>query len=327
MKTPAVVFTRLGETELQTIDMPDPRENDVQVRTLYSSISSGTEGWSLRNLFTWQATPYPCVPGYQRTGEITRVGSDVKDWKVGDRVMATIGNWQGDVRPNSGSHSAVSNTPARELFRIPEGVSEPDASATVVVQVGYNAAYRADLEAGDWVVVFGDGIIGQFAAQAAQSRGCRVILVGHRAERIALAARHSADAALPDSDDLVDRIRDIVGAKHVTAVLDSVQGEEVQKKYLDLLEHGRGQIVYCGFSPPDTWANMAWLQQRELTTHYISGWTRTRMEATLRLMAEGKLRVAPLVTHRVPFTQADRMYRMILEKSEPFLGIVIEWKT
>lgn len=105
-----------------------------------------------------------------------------------------------------------------------------------------------------------------------------------------------------------------------------MQGEKVQKRYLDLLEPGRGQIVYCGFSPSNTWANMAWLQQRELTTHYISGWTRARMEATLRLMAEGKLRLAPLVTHRVPFTQADRMYRMIQEKSEPFLGIVIEWE-
>jgi len=327
MKTTAVVFASPGRTELQTIEMPDPSEGDVQIRTRYSSISSGTEGWGLKNQFTWQQTPYPCVPGYQRTGEITRLGSGVKGWRVGDRVMATIGKWSGKVGPFWGSHAAVANTSASELFRIPEGAPEMDASATVVAQVGYNAAYRPDLKSGDWVVVFGDGIIGQFAAQAARSRGCRVVLVGHRAERIALAVKHSADAALPDGDDLVERVRAIVGAQHVTAVLDSVQGEAVQKKYLDLLEHGRGQIVYCGFSPANTWANMAWLQQRELTTHYIAGWNRVRMETTLRLMAEGKLRLSPLVTHHVLFTQADRMYRMILEKSEPFLGIVIEWKT
>jgi threonine dehydrogenase-like Zn-dependent dehydrogenase len=51
------------------------------------------------------------------------------------------------------------------------------------------------------------------------------------------------------------------------------------------------------------------------------------MEATLQLMAEGKLRMAPLVTHRTPSAQADRMYQMVREKSEPFLGIVIEWET
>ena len=325
MQTSAVVFTSPGQVELRTIEMPEPQEGEVQVRTLHSCISSGTEGWGLKNQFTWQATPYPCVPGYQRTGEITRLGSGVKEWRVGDHVMATLGKWTGAVNSSWGAHAAVINTPASDLYRLPKGATELDASATVVAQVGYNAAYRASLKAGDWVVVFGDGIIGQFAAQAARSRGCRVILVGHRAERIALAAQHSADSAVADGDDLVGRIRAITGTTHVTAVLDTVQGEAVQKKYLDLLEHGCGQIVYCGFSPPSTWANMAWLQQRELTTHFISGWARHRMEATLRLMAEGKMRLAPLVTHRVPFTQAVQMYRMILEKKEPFLGIVIDW--
>lgn len=326
MRVPAVVFEGVDRVTVRDIEMPEPGEGLVQIRTRCSTISAGTEGWCLRNLFSWNATPYPCVPGYQRTGEITRLGPGVTGWKVGDPVMATIGNWKGEVGPFWGAHAAVANTHTDELYRIPQGVTDLDASAAVVAQVGYNAAYRAALKADDWVLVFGDGIIGQFAAQAARSRGCRVILVGHRAERIALAAQHSADAAIPDGDDLAARVRSIVGAKHVASVLDSVQSEAVQKKYQDLLEHGRGQIVYCGFSPPNTWANMAWLQQRELTTHFIAGWSRARMEATLRLMAEGKLRMAPLVTHRVPFAQADRMYRMIRQKSEPFLGIGIEWQ-
>lgn len=182
----AVVFEGVDRVTVRDIEMPEPGEGLVQIRTRYSTISAGTEGWGLRNQFTWQPTPFPCVPGYQRTGEITRLGPAVTDWKVGDQVMATIGKWQGEVGPFWGAHAAVANTPASELFRIPAGAPELDASAAVVAQVGYNAAYRASLKAGDWVVVFGDGIIGQFAAQAARSRGCRVILVGHRAERIAV---------------------------------------------------------------------------------------------------------------------------------------------
>ena len=64
-----------------------------------------------------------------------------------------------------------------------------DAAGAVVAQVGYNAASRVAMQPGDWVVVYGDGIIGQSAAQAARARGARVILVGHRAERVALAAQ------------------------------------------------------------------------------------------------------------------------------------------
>ena len=42
-------------------------------------------------------------------------------------------------------------------------------------------------------------------------------------------------------------------------------------------------------------------------------------------MAEGKMRLRPLVTHHVPFDRGDEMYRMILAKSEPFLGITLDW--
>lgn len=327
MKTKAVVFTSPGQASFQEIDMPAPGPDEVQIRTTYSTVSIGTEGWVFQNLFTWQPTPYPCVPGYQRVGVIETIGANVKGWQAGDKVMATNGAWKGPVNSAWGSHVALANTRAAELYRIPKGADEIDASATVVAQVGYNAAYRADYGAGDWVVVYGDGLIGQFAAQSARSRGARVILVGHRAERLALAGCFSADLALDSrKDDIVARVHECTGGKPVTAILDTVQKQSAQEQYVPLLENGHGQIVYSGFTPGDTWADMGLLQKHELTTHYVSGWTRARMEATLQLMAEGKLQLRPLITHLVNSADAPAMYRMTLEKSAPFLGITFNWK-
>jgi 2-desacetyl-2-hydroxyethyl bacteriochlorophyllide A dehydrogenase len=326
MKTKAVVFTSPGQASYQDIDMPAPKPDEVQIRTTYSTISIGTEGWVFQNLFTWQPTPYPCVPGYQRVGIIEALGADVKGWQVGDKVMATNGAWEGPVHSAWGSHVALGNTRAAELYRIPAGADEIDASATVVAQVGYNAAYRASYGAGDWVVVYGDGLIGQFAAQSARSRGAKVILVGHRAERLALAGRFSADLALDSRhDDIVARVHECTGGKPVTAILDTVQKQSAQEQYVPLLENGTGQIVYSGFTPGDTWADMGLLQKHELTTHYVSGWTRARMEATLQLMGAGKLQLRPLITHLVQSTDAPAMYHMTLEKSAPFLGITFKW--
>lgn len=270
-------------------------------------------------------TPYPCVPGYQRAGTITAVGSAVRQWKAGDRVVATIGVWKDGVTSFWGSHAAVANTPQQELFRIPPGVDDLDAAATVVIQVGYNAAYRPTLQAGDWVVVYGDGLIGQFGAQAAKSRGANVILVGRREGRLALAARHSAHHAVQSGPDAVAQIRKLTGSPYVAVVIDTVQSVSCEAEYLPLMEHGRGQIVYSGFSPGDTWSNMAKLHQAEVTTHYISGWFPHRMHATLALMAQQKLSLAPLVTHRVPFSLAPDMYAMLASKSESNLGIVLDW--
>lgn len=322
----AVVFTAPGEVELRAIAMPEPGLGEVQVRTLFSTISAGTEGWVFQNLFIWQPTPYPCVPGYERVGIVTAIGPDVTGWQVGDKVMATVGAWKGPVAPQWGSHVAVGNTKASELYRLPPGTDDVDASGAVVAQVGYNAASRVVMQPGDWVAVYGDGIIGQCAAQAARARGARVIQVGHRPERLALAAQYSADAAVNAKDgNVVEQIRAITGSPHVTAILDSVQSVPAQQQYTPLLEHGKGQVVYCGFTPANTWADMGDLQKHELTTHYVSGWNRQRMEATLQLMAEGRMRLRPLITHLVPYTNGPDMYRMILNKSEPFMGITIDW--
>jgi threonine dehydrogenase-like Zn-dependent dehydrogenase len=221
---------------------------------------------------------------------------------------------------------AVGNTSASELYRIPPGVDDVDASGTVVAQVGYNAAYRATLSPGDWVVVYGDGLIGQSAAQAAKSRGARVILVGHRPERLMLGVQHSADAVVNNrEEEVVPTVRRITGSETVTAVLDSVQTEAAEREYVPLLRHAAGQIVYCGFTPGTAWADMGLLQQRELTAHFISGWTRARMEATLALMEAGKMALRPLITHLTPAARGPEMYDMIVQKSAPFVGITLDW--
>lgn len=282
----------------------------------------------MRDLFTWAPTPFPCVPGYQRSGVVTAVGAEVTGWRVGERVLALTGMWSNpEVAHVFGAHIAVGNVPTEFAYHLPDDVDDVDASSGVVAQVGYNAASRATIVADDWVVVYGDGLIGQCAAQAARGRGARVILVGHRPERLQLAQQYCAHAVINSAvDHPVSSVRSIVGAETVPIVLDSVQTPASQKQYIDLLQPGIGQIVYNGFTPGEQWADMGLLQQRELTTHFVSGWTRDRMEATLALMAAGQMRVAPLITHMASHARGPEMFRMILEKNEPFLGITLDWR-
>jgi 3-hydroxyethyl bacteriochlorophyllide a dehydrogenase len=326
LKSPAIVFTKPNHTEVQFLEMPDPGEDEIQVRTLCSAISSGTEGWVLQDLFTWQKTLYPSVPGYQRVGVITKIGKGVTGWKEGAKVFATVGCWPGPVPPMWGAHLSVGNTRAGEVYRLPDGAGDVDAASALVAQVGYNAAYRPTLQPGDWVVVYGDGIIGQSAAQAARSRQARVILVGHRDERLALAKKFSADHVINNrGQSVTDTVKALTGGEPVRIVLDAVQNEAAQNEYEVLLPRGSGQIVYCGFTPGTAWADMARLQQRELTTHFICGWSRDRVESTLALLAQGRMNMKALVTHHVPYPRGPEMYEMILRKSEPFMGITLDW--
>ena len=127
------------------------------------------------------------------------------------------------------------------------------------------------------------------------------------------------------TEDVVEAVRRIAGRKTVTAVIDTVQTVEAQRQYVDLLENWTGQIVYSGFTPGACWADMALLQQRQLTCHNVSGWTRERMEATLDLMAAKKLSVRPLLSHLVSPARAPEMWRMIREKTAPFVAVGFDW--
>jgi L-iditol 2-dehydrogenase len=140
------------------------------------------------------------------------------------------------------------------------------------------------------------------------------------------AADYSADFVINNhSKNVVEAVHEHTGGQPVPVILDSVQTENSQHEYVPLLERGIGQIVYCGFTPGTTWADMGLLQQCELTAHFISGWTRPRMEATLDLMAAGKMRLKPLITHRVSYKRGPEMYQINNDKSTSFLGITLDW--
>ncbi|MFD0670993.1 zinc-binding dehydrogenase [Cohnella sp. GCM10027633] len=308
------------------VDIGDPKPDEVQVRTIASFISTGTERWILTDRFSPSGTPYPCVPGYQRVGVVTKVGADIEDVRIGERVIATSGSWSEDPVPYWGAHLATANTARGEIYRVSGNVGNADAAGVVVAQVGYNAASRVTMDEGDWVVVYGDGLIGQCASQAARARGARTILVGRRPERLAIGAAHSADYAVDvRAGDPLRQVMKITGGDRVTAVLDTLQQESVQLEYVPMLRRDEGQIVYCGHTLSTAWADMSLLQVEGLTCHYVSNWTRERLEATIALMEQGAISLAPLVTHRGTAEEAPDMYRMLLDNTEPYLGILIDW--
>ncbi len=320
----ALIVSAPDRFDLGGIAMPAPGPGLVQVRTLHSLISAGTERWVAAGRFTWAQTPFPMVPGYQRVGVVEACGPGVDQVRPGDVVSATMGVWDGPVPPFWGAHLAVANSPAAECRRLPAGVDPLDAAGLVVAQVGLNAAERIAMAAGDWVAVWGDGLIGLCAAQAARARGARVVVVGRHGGRLAAARAVGVEAVVDAHGDAIAGVRAAIGAERVHAVIDTVQSEASQRVFVELLAEG-GQIVASGFTPGTCWADMALLQQRQLTMHFVQGWTAPRMQRTLDLMASGAMRLRPLVSHVVDPDDAPRACRMIVDRSAPFTGIAITW--
>ena len=325
MKTRALLFTARNRVEIGEAVLPELGPRDVLVRSVCSGISCGTEGWLLADEFTWGGKlDYPVVPGYQRAGFVEAVGAEVKNVSPGQRVAATTSRLAGSPGASWGGHVHRGVTECEEVFPLEDSVTFANAAQLIVAQVGLNAAERAQAGPGRVILVLGDGGIGQAAVQSARALGSRVILAGHRQERMNLALQHGADEIVSTKDpgwiECLQRKSEPIGA-----VIDTVQNGGFLSSYVSFLPQ-RCDVVLSGFSPAGLSCDLGELQKRENGILSVSGWTRDRCRRVLSLMAEGRLNMKAIVTHQLPAAEGPEAFRMIRNKTGGLLACNLIWE-
>lgn len=331
MQANAVVFTAPNRVEYTAVTCPDPGPRDVVVRVTHSWISNGTEGSFLRGERIAGDTPYhpgdpwpfPLVAGYQKIGVAEWVGAEVTDIAVGETVFAALGKIEGMFSPWAGQVSP-SVSPREQIWKIPDGVDPLACAGLVLTQVGYNCGMRAPITVGEGAVVIGDGMVGQWAAQTLAWRGAQVVLVGRHEMRLqkfgngllrcAVNTTHQ-DWVQVACDRFPSGVQVAVDTVGSTAVVEQLMG--VMKRY--------GHIVSAGFYGTADKIALQPLRNRELTLDLVSGWSQARMDVTLNLIAAGHLQTLPLITHHFPVAQAADAWRLIAQKTELVLGVILDW--
>jgi L-iditol 2-dehydrogenase len=201
------------------------------------------------------------------------------------------------------------------------------ASSLLLAQVGYNGANKLRVSPGDVVVIIGEGLVGQYAGQVLRHRGAHVIMAGLMKSRLQIAELFSADEIYDNSkDDLRDFIQDRY-PEGVPIVVETASSKETIRLAIDLLARN-GQLVLNGYYPPsESMLDWHWLRRKEITLYCPDSRTPQRLEATLDLIRRGHIKVEELMTHTCSYTRASEMYRMLLDRSADFLGIVFDWKS
>jgi 2-desacetyl-2-hydroxyethyl bacteriochlorophyllide A dehydrogenase len=333
MEARAAVATEPGRVAFQTVRVPEPGPDDVVVRVTHSWISNGTEGSFVRGERIAGDTPrgagdplpFPHVPGYQKVGVVEGVGGAVTDLHTGDVVFATVSGVE-EMFWASGGHVSPAVTRRSQVWKLPPGLDPVSASGLVLTQVGYNVGQCAPLRPGDAAVVLGDGMVGHWAAQTLRHRGARVLLVGRHDDRLARFAAGDGDRVVnARREDPLDAARAWAGEDGVQIVADTVGSLAAVEALFPILRHF-GQIVSAGFYGPHGHVDIQKLRLRELSLHAPAGWNKTRMDATLDLLAAGVLQTLHLVTHRFPVAQAAEAFDLILGRRESVLGVILDWE-
>lgn len=278
----------------------------------------------------------PLTLGYCNVGVVMDKGAHVAGVSVGDRVVS------------NGKHAEVVSVPANLCVKVPESVTDEEAAFTVIGAIGLQGIRLVGPTLGESVVVTGLGVIGLITLQLLRAHGCRVLGIDYDEERLRLAQRLGAEVVnLSAGEDPVTAAHAFSRERGVDAVIITASTDSSEPVHqAALMCRKRGRIVLVGvagldLSRADFYAKELSFQvscsygpgryepnYEEKGFDYPVGfvrWTEQRnFEAVLDMMSDGRLDVKPLISHRIPISDAEKAYALI-GGERASLGIVLEY--
>ena len=283
----------------------------------------------------------PVALGYSSAGVVQGVGARCGEFAVGDRVACAGAGYA--------VHAEYVAVPRNLVVRVPDDVSFEAAAFTTLGAIALQGVRQADVRVGEAVAVIGLGLLGQLTVQILRASGVRAFAIDLDAGRVALATAAGATAALRSDDvaGIVAQGTDGIGADAV--IITAATSSEDPIRLAGELARDRARVVIVGAVPMNVPRSPYFEKELDvrLSRSYGPGrydpsyeeggndypigyvrWTERRnMQEFLRLLSIGAIDVAPLVTHRYPFVEAEAAYAEIMaEDASPApLGVVFAY--
>lgn len=311
----------------------DPLNVEKVKRKIASVGIRGTIDIVKSKLFEFQA------PGYSTAGVIVECGEGLEGFRVGDRVACSGVGYA--------SHAEYNLVPQQLLTPIPDGVETEEAAFVTLGAIAMQGCRQLVPTFGETFIVMGLGLLGQIAAQILRAAGCRVICSDPIEEKRALALELGADAACAPGD-LAGVVNEWTGGYGADGVVicAASKGSEVTNSALDLCRQ-KGRVAIVGAVGMQLARESLYMKELDfrLSCSYGPGryhpayeekgldypigyvrWTEGRnMGEFLRMIAEGKVRVKPLISVRKSVDEAEIAYSTILDKSSNAIAAVLSY--
>lgn len=279
-------------------------------------------------------TPLPL--GYCNVGQVLEVGKGVEGYAVGDRIAS------------NGKHADVVCVPQNLCAKIPDSVDDESAAFTVIGAIALQGIRLLSPTLGETVVVTGLGLIGLVAVQLLRAQGCKVLGLDFDPDKVALAKQLGVEAIdLSTGQDPVAFAQQFSRGRGVDGVLitASTKSNDPIHQAATMCRQ-RGRIVLIGVVGMEM--SRADFYEKELSFQvscsygpgrydpeyeekghdYPLGfvrWTEQRnFEAILDMMADGRIDMKPLISHRFELEAAESAYDLV-SCGNP-LGVILDYQ-
>ena len=333
-----------GRFVLVEDDVPSPQPGQVLVRNQASLISPGTELMGVRPR---RENPNPDAPprkfGYSSAGVVIEAGKGCEDLPVGLEVACMGGGYA--------QHSDYVAVPRNLTVPKPDGLSFPEAAFAHLGATALHAIQRGEVRIGENLLVAGLGMLGQFCVQFGKICGAHVVAMDLLPMRRELAAKGGADLVLDASQDNIERANEFTRGYGLDCAViafggDATESVEQIAQMMKLTPDGHpmGRLVIVGGAqfqtrnwpvavgnmdirpsarPGPGYHDAQWEHGRDYPPVFVQWHTRRNMEEVLRFIAEGRLNVEMLVTHRLPLEDFAQGAEALVSAPDTALGVIL----
>ena len=358
-----------GIVELIELPVPEIGENEILVQTSCSLISSGTERMLInfgesnllqkagknpervKEVFNKVVIDGPFLAydavskkleepiplGYCNVGKVIKKGKGVSDFELGDRVVS------------NGSHAEYVKINNNLCAKIPNEVTDEDASFTILSSIGLQGIRLAKPTLGETFVVCGLGLIGLLTAQLLKANGCNVFGLDLDPKKTKLAQSLGIKSLNSNNEkETLSWCMSLTNNIGVDGFI--ITTATKSNSPIDIASQScrkRGRIILIGTAGINI--NRDYFYKKELTfkvscsygpgrydpiyenngVDYPVGfvrWTEKRnFESVLQILKQKKLDVKDLISKRFDITEAKSAYQL-LKSSESVIGILFQYK-
>jgi propanol-preferring alcohol dehydrogenase len=338
----AARFYKVGEPlRIEEVDIPGISPEEVLVKIKACGICHTDLHFIDEGLY--KPGKIPQTMGHEAGGDVVEVGSAVKGVRVGDRVLIHFyfscdqcyycqrGRQSLCISPDfeqfgftvDGGYAEYAKAPARSIVELPK---EVPYEAGILVDAG-STAYHAvreigNVKLGDTVAIIGTGGVGSCTLQMAKLSGATVIAVDINDSKLEVAKSIGADFTINAAEkDVPAEVRRLVGSRGVDIVYEFVGRTQTMNDSLEILARG-GKLVFIGYSEDNLVLNTRRLVRGELQVVGSRASSKYETEKVVRLVRDGKFKLDPLITHRLPLGSINEGLDLV-RKGEAIRAVVI----
>jgi L-iditol 2-dehydrogenase len=270
-KMKAAVLHKPLDLRVEEVSIPQIDSNEVLVKMKRVGVCGSDIHFYLEGSIASFIVKKPLILGHECAGEIMEIGDEVKNLKIGQRVVIEPGftcgkceycktgryNLCREVKfyaapPYDGAFAEYISAPEQNVYVMPDEMSYEEGAMIEPLAVGMMATKMGEVMAQDIVAVLGAGPIGQMALQAAKTYGVPEIFVTDVVDyRLEYAKKFGANEVINTAkENIMEKIMELTDNKGIDIVIEASGASSAIQQSIDIVRPG-GRIVLVGYPPKD----------------------------------------------------------------------------